>query len=513
MKIIPSFCPFVAALAACSSLIPAFAAENTPSLTLYNQSFAVVRERIPLTLKAGDNTLSYDSITAHLEPASVILRDPAGKISLQILEQNYQNDPLSQELLLQQFEGRTIDFLSYRDNASVITQGKIIRAPYVMHQQAMQRLGQQYAQRQMEMGGRYGGSSNSPIIEVEGKIRFSLPGEPLFPDSGIGTNLKPTLDWKIAASQAAEGRFELSYVSGGFLWNADYNLILPENGDIATLIGWVTMENQSGRTFENATIKLMAGDVSKMQNMEYEGRAGMAVASRMSLSNTAPVVDEKAFDEYHLYTLQRPTTLRDRETKQVEFVRAEEVKSELRFIYNGAGIDWQQFRGRNPESIRDDRSFGTQSNDKVWVYRYIKNTKENNLGIPLPKGRVRFYRQDTGGALEFVGENEIDHTPQGEELRIYTGDAFDIVGERRQTDFKVDGNRNWMQESFEIEVRNRKKEAVEVRVVEDLYRWHNWKIIAESDPYTKEDSRQIEFVIQLKPDETRKIGYTVEYTW
>lgn len=486
--------------------------DSAPSLTLYNQAFAVVREQIPLTLEAGENQLTFDAITAHLEPSSIILRDPAGKIDLQILEQNYQNDPLSQGLLLQKFEGKTIEFLTFLDGKPVVVQGKIIRAPYVMHQQAMQRLGAQYAQRQMAWGGQFGGNLNSPIIEVEGKLRFSLPGEPLFPDSGESTNLKPTLSWTLNASKGGQGTFELSYISGGFLWEADYNLILPEKGDLATLIGWVTMENQSGRTFENASIKLMAGDVSKIQDAVV-GMLQARTAVGSSRRAEEPVMGQKAFDEYHLYTLNRPSTLRDRETKQVEFVRASNVTTERHFIYNGAGIDWQQYRGRNSESIRDDRSFGTQSNDKVWVYRFIKNTKENNLGIPLPKGRVRFYRQDTGDALEFVGENEIDHTPQGEEIRVHTGDAFDIVGKRRQTDFQIDVSRRWLQESFEIEIRNRKPEPVEVTVVEDLYRWHNWKLTAQSDPHLKKDSRQIEFLVQVKPDETRTITYTVDYTW
>jgi hypothetical protein len=306
-------------------------------------------------------------------------------------------------------------------------------------------------------------------------------------------------------------------VSGGFTWKADYNLVAPETGDTVDLVGWVTMQNNSGRTFENARVQLMAGDVSKIQP-DYSGSGGFGGGGLGNARAAAapPPVTEKSFDEYHLYTLARRTTLRDRQTKQVEFARAEGVKAVGIYVYDGAKIDYNRYPGYSAHDMRNEREYGAQSNNKVWVMREFANTKANGLGIPLPKGRVRFYRREAaagaGDALQFIGENTIDHTPQGETLRVYTGDAFDLVGERRQTEFKVQSNQ-FVDESFEITLRNRKKEPVEIRVVETLYRGLNWEITQKSDPFTKKDYRTIEFRVTLKPDEERKITYTVHYTW
>ena len=272
------------------------------------------------------------------------------------------------------------------------------------------------------------------------------------------------------------------------------------------------MDNQSGRNFEDAHIKLMAGDVNKIapQSMvQYGMTAGMA---RGAYEADSPPVTEKAFDEYHLYTLERPTTLRDRETKQVEFVHASGIKSDVIYVYDGADIDWNQWRGSNPEFRRSSQEFGTQSNTKVAVVREFKNTKDNGLGIPLPKGLIRFYRTN-GSQIEFIGENTIDHTPTDELIKLNTGNAFDLVGERKRVGFTVDNSNNRLAESFEIKVRNRKKEPVTIHVVEHLYRWDNWQIVAKSDEFTNLDSNQIEFLIPLKPDEEHKLTYTVLYTW
>ena len=211
-----------------------------PALTIYNQNFAVVRDTVPLDLQSGVNTVRYAGATAQVEPDSVILRDPAGKHSLQILEQNYRNDPVSQELLLSLFEGKTIDFenLRMKDNTQTreIVSGKIIRSGFVP-----------------------GGHSEQPIIEVNGKLQFSLPGEPRFPDLGDDTVLKPAFNWLLQSDKPGKFDAEVGYVTGGFDWSASYNLVSPEKGDFVDLVGWITMNNQSGKTFENAKIKLMAG--------------------------------------------------------------------------------------------------------------------------------------------------------------------------------------------------------------------------------------------------------------
>src|SRR5213592_4109240 len=315
----------------CFALTPLLFASQ-PALTIYNQNFAMVRDTVPLDLKQGINNVRFTETTAHLAPDSVILRDSTFKTNLQIFEQNYRKDPVSQELLLSLFEGKTIDFLVVEPNKpNMIVQGKIVRSGYARHsQEAMQRYGQRYAMAQSAMAYQSGGMSQ-PIIEVDGKLRFTLPGQPLFPPLGDDTILKPTIEWQLQADKAAKLEAELAYVTGGMSWEADYNIVAPEKSDLLDFIGWVTMDNQSGKTFENAKIKLMAGDVSKIQQAEgLVVTYGGAIARR---GTEEPPITEKAFDEYHLYTLQRATTLRDRETKQVEFIRASGVKSEKIFVY------------------------------------------------------------------------------------------------------------------------------------------------------------------------------------
>jgi hypothetical protein len=501
---------FVILLAFCC---PSFAAEDIsqPSLTIYNQNFAVLRQELPLDLKAGVNSIKVTDITMHLEPDSVILRDPTGKHPLQVLEQNYRADPVSESLLLSLFEGKTIDFLVQRENKQETVPGKIIRSGYVPHNYlAMSRYGAQYYQAQAAYSQ---GGAEQPIIEVDGKVRFGLPGIPIFPSLGDDSVLKPTLQWLLSTDKAGPLRAEFSYVTGGLTWEADYNIVAPDKGDAVDLVGWVTMDNQSGKTFENARIKLMAGDVSKIQLPQMYDRLEAMAAPVSASGGMIPPVSEKTFDEYHLYTLARSTTLHDRETKQVEFIRAAAVPTKRIYVYDGVKIDSNRYNGWNWENIRNDVSYGTESNPKVWVMREFVNSEANHLGMPLPKGRVRFYRRDDDGQIEFTGENVIDHTPRDETVRVYTGNAFDLTGERRRTDYRLDLNQRFLDESFEIKVRNHKIEPVDVRVVEHLYRWINWDLTRESDPHKKTDSQTVEFPVTIPPDGEKTINYRVHYTW
>ena len=498
---------FVCVLIFCCAFSSSLFAQDAsqPSLTIYNEEFAVVRQEIPLDLKPGENQVTVSDITMHLEPDSVILRDPAGKHAVQVLEQNYRADPVSEMMLLSLYEGQTIGF----ENQGQIIKGKVIRSGYTPHDYfAMNRYGQNYYQQQMS------GASQTPVIEVDGQLRFSLPGTPVFPRLTDDTILKPRLEWVLSADKPGKFPAEFSYVTGGMTWEADYNIVAPEKGDVVDIVGWVTMDNQSGRTFENARIKLMAGDVNKIQ----QGVNGRIVNrlenyAAMGAAVYSPPVTEKAFDEYHLYTLERRTTLRDRETKQVEFIRAAGVTTKQVYIYDGVKIDPNRYNGWAWENIRNDHSYGTESNPKIWVMREFRNSDANHLGMPLPKGRVRFYRRSDDGQIEFTGENVIDHTPHDETVRIYTGNAFDLTGERRRTNYIVETGKSTATESFEIKVRNHKKEPVEVRVVEHLYRALTWDIASSSSEYKKTDSHTIEFPVSIAPDEEKTISYTAHYTW
>lgn len=466
--------------------VGASATSAQPALTIYNQNFAVVRERVPLDLKAGENAVTFVGATLQLEPDSVVLRDPAGKVRLRVLEQSYRADVMSQGLLLALNEGTVLDFLVRDQNAKEYAiRGKVIRSGYTP-----------------------GGEPSAPIIEVDGKLRFSLPGEPLFPALAGDGILKPTLVWKIGVEETAKFDAELGYITGGLSWQAAYNLVAPEKGDQLDVVGWVTMNNQSGKNFEAAAVKLMAGDVSRVQEKIVRPTAAMA-RGLMAMDMAQAPVSEKAFDEFHLYSLARAVTLRDRETKQVEFMRATGVRAPVIYVYDGAAMF-----GRNYGSMIRDPGYGTQSNKKVWVMREFRNSEENRLGLPLPKGRVRFYRRDDAdGRIEFTGENELDHTAKNELIRLKTGDAFDVIGERTRTDFQGNNRQDFAEEAFEIKVRNRKADSIEVRVVEHLYRWTNWSIVAKSDEFTKKDAQTIEFRLPLKPDEERTLTYRVRYEW
>jgi hypothetical protein len=487
---------FVCFLVFCGSLYAQQAAQ--PSLTIYNQDFAVVREEIPLELKSGENLVNVNDITMHLEPDSVILRDPTGKHAVNVLEQNYRADPVSQFSLLSLYEGRTIDF----EQGGSMVKGKVVRSGFVRPDTFnMNGYAQNYP------------GQEEPIIEVAGQLRFGLPGTPIFPDLTAETILKPRLEWLLATDKPGKFPAELSYVSGGMTWQADYNIVAPEKGDLVDIVGWITMDNRSGRTFENARIKLMAGDVNKIQPGAMRGRAVNQMVAVSAADVFNPPVTEKAFDEYHLYTLERSTTLRDRETKQVEFIHAAGVAARQVYIYDGAKIDANRYNGWNWENIRNDHSYGTEANTKIWVMREFANSQANHLGMPLPRGRVRFYRHSDDGQVEFTGENVIDHTPRDETIRMYTGNAFDLAGERRRTNYTVDASRREATESFEIKIRNHKKEPVNVRVVEHLYRGSNWEVSAKSDEYTKKDSQTIEFPVTIAPDGEKKINYMAHYTW
>ncbi len=485
---------------------------DQPSLTIYNQQFAVVRHTLPLDLKSGANHVEVTDISTHLEPASVILRPLDEGQKLQILEQNYRNDPISQELLLSLFEGQTIDFeQSLPNGGKKLVKGRIVRSGYVPHYAAFQTYGQQYyyAQQAMVQSG-----SEQPIIEVDGHLQFSLPGQPLFPALADDTVLKPTLSWELRTDKPGSSRAEFSYVTGGMTWQADYNIVAPVKGNTLELVGWITLDNQSGKTYRDSHVKLMAGDVNKLQ----PGVAGAVMGGMMDDDRRAdlgmtPPVKQRNFDEYHLYTLQNATTLHDRETKQVEFVRASGIQSSTVYVYDGVKIDWSRYSGWGYENIRNDAGYGTQWNTKVWTMQEFRNTKANNLGMPLPKGNIRFYRRDEDGQLEFTGENTIDHTPTDETLRIYTGNAFDVVGERHRMDYHIENGPRWADEKFHVQLRNHKQQAVTVRVVEHLYRCENWQIVEKSSDFKKKDSHTIEFTLQIPPDSERTVDYLVHYTW
>lgn len=457
------------------------------ALTIYNQDFAVARTTVDLDLKAGTNQVTTTNVTTMLEPDSVVLRDPAGKIAFKVDEQNYDAGVIDQNSLLQKYEGKTIQFSQGRtqDGKLITVDGKVIRA------------------------------TQPPLIESNGTMQFQLPGIPLFPASTDGLLLKPTLRWEIFSAKPAHLAAELAYITRGMSWQATYNVVAPESKDVTgsehvDLMGWVTIQNNSGTEFPQATIKLMAGDVAKIQDLTVRNRVVMYESMGAAQAVSAPAVTQQAFDDFHLYDLNRTVSLRSGETKQVQFLESSAVTMSRIYEYDGSGMGPINFY---PGYHNDQPTFGSGSNTKVNVRAEIKNSVANHLGMPLPAGRIRLYRRDTAGQMEFVGEGTIPHTPTDETVKVPVGNAFDVTGERKQTDFHVDQRAHTIDETFEITVKNQKTTAVNVAVVEHMNRGQNWQLTQKSADYNKRDSNTIEFPVTVSPAGDGKVTYSVRYTW
>jgi hypothetical protein len=485
------------------------------SLTIYNQDFALIRSPLTLTLHAGTNDISETHVTSQLEPDSVVLLDRATGRPIPILEQNYDGSLRVQAQMLAKFEGRAIDFEVTDSTGTKIVPGKIIRAGSVPQFDLLDRYGQNYYYQSLNDP-----YKAEPLIEIDGHLRYGLPGIPLFPPDTPGLTLQPTLHWLISAEKPDRLNAELDYISRGLRWDAVYNVIAPPQTGPDTsaqsleLIGWVNVTNESGTDFRNASLQLMAGDISKLTdnngNMAF---AGGAIGGAVSVNGPADQqkITQKSFDEYHLYDLHRATTLLDHQTKQVEFLNVVNIPAHRVYIYDGLSFD------NEPNQMRyyqwNQREFGGKPNPKVWIMQEFKNSEANRLGMPLPKGRMRFYRRDTDGTLQFIGENTIDHTPKDETVRVYLGNAFDLTGTRTQTDFIDRQQDRTLVETYKVALHNAKDSPATVRVVEHLYRTATWEITAHSDPFTKRDFQSIEFEADVPAHGEKELTYTVTYTW
>ena len=466
-------------------------------ITIYNKNFATIKERRTLTLKQGLNELRVTDVTGQLEPDSVVLRSLGPATStIRILEQNYERDPLSEASLLRAAEGKVIEFEVAGPQAGEkrIIKARVLRStPALPQPQSYQPPAQVVVE----------------LVENGNKVQFGMPGKPLFDSLGASGFLKPTLVWKLDSDRAGSVETEFSYMTAGLRWEATYNVIAPEKGDAFNVVGWVTIENQSGKTFEDAAIKLMGGDVARIQPQFERLNQFAMLSGGVSGYPEAPRVTERTFDEFHLYTLPNPTTVRDREVKQVEFIRAANVPAKRIYIYDGFR---PEPNAQNNDYMVRQPGYGSKSNLKVWTMLELKNSKASNLGMPLPAGKVKVYRTDIDGRNEFIGEDRIDHTAKDESTRVYLGNAFDIAGERRQVSFQL-LNQNSATEEFEIKIRNHKAQPVEVRVVEHLYRGVNWKMNEKSADYAKTDSRTIEFRPTIQADGEATIRYKITYSW
>lgn len=443
------------------------------SLTVYNRNLGLVKEVREIELTKGLSRLSLEGVAAGIDPSSVRLSLLSDQDKVTLLEQGFEYDLSSRDALLQRYIGSDI---------------------------TIERRSESGAKKE-SVTGRLLSASGGITLQAGDRILLDPPGEISLPKLPEGPVLKPTLSFLFDSSVTGKRKAGLDYLTGGLNWSADYAAVTDDKSlDLTAL---VTIDNRSGASYRDASLKLVAGEVNRAAPAVAE--FGMA---RGMMAKAAPQFEESAFFEYHLYTLTRKVTLNDNETRQIELTRASGIPVKKAFVYDGGA---QFARAGYQEWARADRNYGTQSNGKVSVTLEFRNAKEVNLGIPLPKGRVRVYRRGADGSLEFIGEDLVDHMSKDETVRLALGNAFDITGERVQSDFKT-GN-NWCEESFTLTLRNHKEEPVTVQVAEHMYRWSNWKIIAKSDNFGKKDSRTIEFAARVPAGGEKTITYTVRYWW
>lgn len=453
------------------------AAEASLALTVYNAGTALVKDRRMFDFSQGFNEIAFSDVAASIDPTSVLFKSLTAPQSISVLEQNFEYDlvgttALFDKYLDQEIVVKTEDGTEYRGRL-LSTQGGIILQ-----------------------------GEGGEVTVVSGNIQeFS------FPELPEGLITRPTLVWQLLADQAGMQEVEITYLTGGVSWQSDYVVLLSRDDDALDLDGWVTMRNTSGTTYKDALLKLIAGDLQRLPQAGLA--AGEILFEAADAARAVEPVAEREFFEYHLYEITRPVTVRDKETKQIEFVSVDSVPAEKFFVYDGLQCRYNYYYCSFYGYPQTDPSYGVSSNPKIMV---MVEFDTDEVEADLPRGRVRVYQEDIDGAALLIGEDAIDHTPEGESVRLYIGDAFDIVGERIQTDFRRPSE-NSLEEEYEITLRNHKDEKIEVRVVEHLFRWSDWKIIESNHDHEELDSSTIEFRVDVPADGERTIRYTVRYFW
>lgn len=470
-----------------TTLAVAALAPQSVELTIYNANFALVKEVRQVSLQNGRQELRIEDVAGSIDPTSVSIKGLEGP-PFDVLEQNYQYDLLLPESILAKSIGKRIRLHQLLQSGQrVTTEGVLLSAPgrVVASPDGSQQV---YSGLVLKTDdGRF-------ILNPEGTIEvLELPE---------GLISRPTLMWDLLAEGAGQRKIEVAYLANNITWSADYVLTLNADDTRADLNGWVTIQNQSGATYSNATLKLIAGDVRRVAPpMDVRFRAG---AAEMQMG-AAKGFEEESLFEYHLYTLGRPATVRDRETKQISLLSAQNVEVKKRLIVEGQRSVWYG-AGRN---YRPSEGYATDTDLKANVLVEVVNSEKSGLGMPLPKGKVRVYKRDGAGQVQMVGEDLIDHTPREEKFSLYVGDAFDIAAERRRLSFRRIAN-NVVEETFEIKVRNRKKVVETVEVVE--HGWGDWEILNETQKSEKLDSNTFRYILKLQPDQEVVVRYTIRTT-
>jgi len=456
-------------LAAFPEKVSTLADQKEVAVTIYNENLALVKDKRTIVLPMGESTLAFREVSGRMRPETALLQSNSRK-DIVVIEQNFDFDLLTPQKLLEKYVGRTIGVIKTHPTTGEETTEKATVL-----------------------------SSNSGVVlRVGDRIETGLSGGRLiFPDVPENLRDKPTLVMQLASKTGDPQDLELSYLTGGLGWQADYVAELDSDESKLALLGWVTLTNTSGASYNNARLQLVAGDVHQVQPA-FEKRFRPQAAD-IAYATEAPRMAEEALFEYHLYTLDRPTNILENQTKQVALLQAENISSSKEYLLKG-----QEYYYRN-------RSGDLGSGIKVAVYLSFENTKAENLGMPLPKGIVRVYKKDSKGSVQFVGEDRVDHTPENETVRLQLGHAFDITADRKQTDFKKIagfGEYNYVFESgYRIELNNGKDEAVTVRVVEPMP--GDWEILSANQSHKKISSSEAEWRITVPAKKSAELLYRV----
>ena len=456
-----------------SSLQVGYAAPLTSTLkdqkdvavTIYNSNVGLVKDTRMIEFKPGIHELKFMDVAAKIDPTTVHIKSLINGSSLNVLEQNYEYDLLSPQKLLEKFVGQKVQLATINPETK---KEEIVEAILLSTQ---------------------GGN----IFQIGDKIHIGHHGRILL--SRIPENLiaQPTLVWMLENKLSRPQKLEASYLTSGINWKADYVAVLNKLDTMTDLTGWVTIDNRSGATYQNALLKLVAGDIHRVQGeMRMDYARPMAAAKEAS-----PQFKEESFFEYHLYTLDRRTTIKDNQTKQMTLLDANQVPLKKLFIFAGQP---QYYYYQNQGSQKQ----------KIGVFLELENSKNNNLGIPLPKGTIRVYKEDKDGSLQFIGEDRIDHTPKDEKFKIKIGEAFDVVGERIQTDYKRLGS-NLFEVAFEVSLRNHKKEDIKVLVEEPIP--GDWEMLSNTHSFEKLSAHLIRFDVPVAKDKEVKVKYRIRFRY
>lgn len=445
------------------------------SVTIYNQNFGIVREARTITLREGLNIVRFEGVAAQIDPTSLAIKSRTSPGSLVVREQNYQYDLIGTQSVLDAAVGQRVQLIRRLGDEVVVETGVLLSQPGM---------------------GR--------IVRLDdGRVLVDPEGEIVLMQMPEGLVSRPSLLWHLQANRGGTHETEVSYMTEGLGWRANYVAVVNEAETRVDLTGWVTLDNQSGTSYRDAQLQLMAGEVRRVQpqappSPQYRQLMMVEAADAMSKG-----FEEESFFEYHLYTLDGRTTIANRETKQMTLLSANEVGVRRRLIFDQQA-PWAIYQRRRPGS-------GAATNEtSAAIVVELENTQANNMGMPLPAGVVRVYKADARGNLQFLGEDQINHTARNEKVRLYIGDAFDVVGTRRVVREQRLSD-NLRETTVEIEVRNRKDTAADIAVVEHL--WGDWTITDKSHDFNRLDARSLEFPLRVGPNETVTVRYTARIAY